>query len=334
LQTSGVFRILSRKKRFLWRFHLLTSGFFRSYLLSFTVHQIVHSSSTFTAETAMQDYSKLDRPEILRHIFFPQKIRKTDSSKTVHDISIEVAEGISLGCRFYESSKEAPTLLYFHGNGETVADYDMIAPSFCSNGMNIFISTYRGYGWSNGSPSVTSMFSDAEKVCARAMDWLKQRDFAGPLFVMGRSLGSACAIDVALQHGTGIRGLIIESGFADTLPLAQSLGLNSFGSDILTEEDGFKNREKIAQIKLPTFIIHGARDQLIPADQAEGLQMSSGARNKEFVLVPGADHNSVIAVAGERYFQSIKKFIDGVCGINTWRQARKKFKEDKRNQAK
>ena len=281
----------------------------------------------------MQDYSKLDSPEILRHIFFPQKQSKTDISKAVHEVSIEVSEGISLGCRFFESSTEAPTLLYFHGNGETVADYDLIAPRFCNNGMNIFLSTYRGYGWSDGSPSVTSMFSDAETVCTRVMEWLKQRDFTGPLFVMGRSLGSACAIDVALHHSTGIKGLIIESGFADTLPLSQSLGLNSFESDILTEEDGFKNRQKIAQIKIPTFIIHGARDQLIPADQAEGLQMSSGARNKEFVVVPGADHNSIIAVAGELYFQSIKKFIDGVCGINTWRQARKKYKENKRNQA-
>lgn len=278
----------------------------------------------------MQDYSKLDRPEILSHIFFPQKTRKTQLPEGVRDVSIEVADNIILGCRFHESSPEAPTLLYFHGNGETVADYDLIGQSYCSNGMNIFISTYRGYGWSDGSPDVTSMFLDADTICSRVVDWLQQQGFSGPLFVMGRSLGSASAIDVALHHSTQIKGLIIESGFADTLPLARSLGIATPDGNF-TEKDGFNNREKISQIKMPTFIIHGARDQLIPADQAEGLQMSSGARNKEFVLVPGADHNSIIAVAGNLYFQSIKKFIDGVCGVNTWRQARKRYKAKQEN---
>lgn len=280
----------------------------------------------------MQDYSKLDRPEILSHIFHPQSSRKTSPPKGSRDLPVEVAEGIKLACRFHESAPEAPTLLYFHGNGETVLDYDQIGPMYCHHGMNILITTYRGYGWSDGSPDVTSMFLDADALFVRTIEWLQQMGFSGPLFIMGRSLGSACAIDVALHHSKHIKGLIIESGFADTLPLAKSLGLDML-EGTMTEEYGFNNREKIAQIKIPTFILHGARDQLIRADQAEGLQMSSGARNKEFVLVPGADHNSMIAVAGDLYFQSIKKFIDGVCGINTWRQTRKKYKEKQGKEA-
>lgn len=280
----------------------------------------------------MQDYSKLDRPEILSHIFFPQSSRKTNPPEGSRDLAVEVAKGIILACRFHESASDAPTLLYFHGNGETVADYDQIGPMYCHHGMNIIITTYRGYGWSTGSPDVTSMFLDADALLVKVIDWLQQTGFSGPLFIMGRSLGSACAIDVALHHGKQIKGLIIESGFADTLPLAKSLGFN-IQEGTMTEEDGFNNREKIAQIKMPTFILHGARDQLISADQAEGLQMSCGARNKEFILVPGADHNSMIAVAGDLYFQSIKKFIDGVCGVNTWRQARKKYKEKQGKEA-
>ncbi len=280
----------------------------------------------------MQDYSKLDRPEIISHIFFPQTLKKNTPPAQSLDILMEVSAGVTLGCRFHESGLEAPTLLYFHGNGETVSDYDTIAPKYCSHGMNIFIATYRGYGWSGGSPDVTSMFQDADTLATEVIDWLARTGHTGPLFVMGRSLGSASAIEVALNHGKQFKGLIIESGFADTLPLAMALGLNLSGQKI-EEKDCFNNREKIARVKLATFIMHGARDQLIPAVQAEGLQMSSGARNKQFVLVPGAEHNTLIAIAGEQYFQFIKKFIDEVCGINTWRQARKKYKAQQENTA-
>lgn len=280
----------------------------------------------------MQDYSKLDRPEILSHIFFPQQTRRTSPPAGSQNIDIEVAAGVVLGCRFHGTIPTAPTLLYFHGNGETVADYDSIAPRFGSQGMNIFFATYRGYGWSGGSPGVSSMYRDADTVCTQAIAWLEQNGYTGPLFVMGRSLGSACAIDVALTHGKQLKGLIIESGFADTLPLARALGID-LSSGQIEEEDCFNNGGKIARIKLPTYIMHGARDQLIPAAQAEGLQMMSGARNKQFVLVPGADHNTMIEIAGDLYFQGIKKFIDGVCGINTWRQERQKYKEKQKSQA-
>lgn len=277
----------------------------------------------------MRKYCKLDQPEILSHIFFPLRTARTPLPEKARDIAVKVDDDVMLGCRFYEASPEAPSLLYFHGNGETVGDYDMIALDYCRHGINVFLATYRGYGWSDGSPDVTSMFEDAMTVSRYTVDWLQQSGFTGPLFVMGRSLGSASAIEVAAHQGSQLKGLIIESGFAETLPLAESLGFDITG---LKEQDCFNNSEKIAAIKLPTLILHGARDQLIPVYQAEKLQMESAARNKQFLVIPGADHNSLIAVAGDRYFASIRKFIDEVCGINTWRQRRRKFTEKKDNQ--
>lgn len=273
----------------------------------------------------MHKYSKLDRPEVLSRIFFPVRTKKTPLPARARDVTVEVGENLTLGCRFYEAAAEAPTLLYFHGNGETVGDYDPIAPEYCRHGLNIFVATYRGYGWSNGSPDVTSMFGDAVAVGRFVTSWLQQSGFSGPLFVMGRSLGSASAIEVALEMGGQLKGLVIESGFAETLPLAESLGIDITG---LEEQDCFNNCEKIARIKLPTLIMHGARDQLIPVRQAEKLQMHSDARNKQFLVIPGADHNSLIAVAGDHYFAGIRKFADEVCGINTWRQRRRKFNDN------
>ena len=116
------------------------------------------------------------------------------------------------------------------------------------------------------------------------------------------------------------------SGFAKTLPLAKVLGidLESMG---IREEDTFNNSVKIVKFTKPTFILHGQYDQLIPLWQAETLQAESGAQQKEMQIVPGADHNSLIAVAGKRYFEAIRVFIEKATGTAPdWRQRRQTFK--------
>ena len=278
----------------------------------------------------MTEPSILDHPLLLSHIFVPVPAPRSPLPDNAEDIAVPVAGGVRLGCRFHAAVADNPTILYFHGNGELVSDYDEIADYYRRAGINLFIATYRGYGWSDGTPTVTAMFRDALAVSSFVTGWLAEKQFGGPLFVMGRSLGSASAIEIALHHGQQYKGLILESGFADTLPLAEALGIRLDGLDI-REEDGFNNGGKIAAIKLPTLILHGARDQLIPPFQAEKLQMQSGARNKQFLLIPGADHNSLIAMAGDQYFQCIRKFIDEVCGLNTWRQRRRKFRDNDTN---
>lgn len=57
------------------------------------------------------------------------------------------------------------------------------------------------------------------------------------LYVMGRSLGSAVAIEVALHAREQLTGLIVESGFADTFALLARLGACVQGAD--EERDGF-----------------------------------------------------------------------------------------------
>jgi hypothetical protein len=278
----------------------------------------------------MTEHCILDRPEYLAHIFCPVPAARSPLPDNAEDVVITVAAGVRLGCRLYAVAPDSPTILYFHGNGEIVSDYDEIADDYRRQRLNLFVATYRGYGWSDGTPTVTTMYSDSLAISSFVTGWLAEQKYGGPVVVMGRSLGSASAIEIALHHGQQYKGMILESGFADTLPLAAAMGIRFADSDI-REEDCFNNGGKIADIKLPTLILHGARDQLISPYQAEKLQMQSGAKNKQFLLIPGADHNSLIAMAGVQYFQCIRKFIDDICGLNTWRQRRRKFKDNENN---
>jgi alpha-beta hydrolase superfamily lysophospholipase len=271
--------------------------------------------------------SKLDRPEILSTIFFPRRDESTAAPPLAKDFLIDVSEnGTALSCRFHACDKDAPVILYFHGNGEIVSDYDTVASEYTAAGINIFFATYRGYGSSSGSPSVSALFHDNIRISGYMQEYLRENGYSGALFAMGRSLGSASVIDLVSRYPDDFKGLILDSAFADTLPLAKRLGYDISNHDI-TEEDCFNNLAKIRKITNPTLIFHGARDQMIPVAEAEKLQAESGAKTKQFHIVPGADHNTIISIGGALYFETIKNFIDTVTGKNTWRQRRRSNKK-------
>ena len=100
-------------------------------------------------------------------------------------------------------------MVYFHGNGEVVADYlPSFAQWFNRAGYNLLLAEYRGYGMSSGIPALAGMLDDVVPI----LDSLGRPD--EKLVLFGRSIGSLYAI-----HGVGQRpkigGLIIESGVAD-----------------------------------------------------------------------------------------------------------------------
>ncbi len=269
---------------------------------------------------ATYNYSKLDQPEVLQKLFHPRRETGNVSSPPhVVENDITVAEGVRVHARFHLAGKEEPNILFFHGNGEIVSDYDAIGPHYTKCGMNFLAVDYRGYGRSSGTPQVTAMMQDSHRIFDAVKHWLSAAEHTGPLLIMGRSLGSAAALELASSHADDIAGLIIESGFATTLPLLMTLGVDAAGLGI-SEEDGFRNVRKISSFTKPTLIIHGQYDEIIPVNSAAILQAQCPARAKEFQVVPGASHNTIIASAGELYFTVIKRFCNKISGIKERRR--------------
>lgn len=255
-------------------------------------------------------YEKLDHPGVAAALFYPRQ-DTTPPPVGAQDHGIEVEPGVVLGARFFLTvDPAAVNLLFFHGNGEVVGDYDDVGPQYNAQGINFLAVDYRGYGQSTGKPTVAAMLQDAHRVLAWVQAWLAKEGRIGPLVVMGRSLGSVSAIELAASE-EAVAGLIVESGIAQTLPFLCTIGLDvqALGID---EADGFGNLEKIARVQKPTYILHAQHDQIIPLVQAEELQSLCGARSKEFQMIPGADHNNILALTGKLYYQAIKQFLKRV----------------------
>jgi alpha-beta hydrolase superfamily lysophospholipase len=257
----------------------------------------------------------LDRPEVSQVLFYPRRAYGLDSASSgAHSIGVEVEPGIVLGGQLYPAATDSPAILFFHGNGEIAEDYDDIAPMYTQLGITLLVMDYRGYGTSSGTPSASYMLSDSVAVFETMGRVLKENGLSpARLYGMGRSLGSAAAIEIAAHADERLAGLIVESGFANTFALLARLGLQVRGAD--EERDGFGNAEKMSRITLPVLIIHGQDDVLIPASDAHELHRRCASPNKQLVLIPRAGHNDLMMVGMKTYMEAIRQFVVGDSGI-------------------
>ncbi len=256
------------------------------------------------------NYSALDRPEILLFLFHPRKEVGAHPTRADQlEISIPVEEGVRICGRLHIAAKHLPVILFFHGNGEIVADYDDLAPLFTGMGINFFPVDYRGYGRSNGFPTVTALLRDSHVILKDAKQQLAANGFTGPLIIMGRSLGSAPALEIAAGHPQDIDGLIIESGFAHAVPLLKRIGVDVAGLGI-REDHEIGNLSKIALFDKPTLIIHAEFDHIIPFADGRELFNACPSPFKTFLKIQGADHNSIFEYGMQSYLQAIRNLLE------------------------
>jgi hypothetical protein len=130
---------------------------------------------------------KLDGPEVSQPLFYPRSSWKEPvSHEGVRDVLIPVGDGVSVGARFHTVNRGGPSILFFHGNGEIVEDYEDIAFLYIRMGLNFLPADYRGYGHSTGQPSVSTMLRDATP-CSTTPQRLRLNGCTGPLICQGRS---------------------------------------------------------------------------------------------------------------------------------------------------
>ncbi len=253
----------------------------------------------------------LDHPDIVRLIFYSRRHQgATRETKDTYSLSIPVDKDINIVGRFYLTNefKFAPTILFFHGNGEIATDYDFIGPTYQQMGINIFVADYRGYGQSDGHPSFSSMVQDAHAIYQGFRTYLVENNFLSSVSVMGRSLGSASAIEIAAHYQNQLACLIIESGFAYTYNLLRRLGIRSSLLPPKKEEIA-STLPLIRKIKIPALFIHGENDIIIPLEDGVALHKNVASENKNILIVPGAGHNDLLLVGPDDYMEAIKRII-------------------------
>ena len=255
------------------------------------------------------ELSALDRPEILQFVFYPRRdFAGEPRAANVIACSIPVDDDVSISCWFYFGSEKYPNILFFHGNGEIASDYGDIGSIYNQIGLNFFVADYRGYGMSGGRPTLTNMIKDTHPIFEGFKRVLKEKRCSGNLFIMGRSLGSASAIELAYHYQSQLKGLIVESGFANIFKLFEYF---RFPANIV----GFRGKEVptslklIRKISIPTLIMHSEYDQIVPLQEGKSLYDNIAAEDKRLLIIPGVDHNTIFMGGMEQYLQALRDFV-------------------------
>ncbi|CAK9016122.1 unnamed protein product [Durusdinium trenchii] len=227
---------------------------------------------------------------------------------------------VKLAYRLYKDTRQDSSgkalLIYFHANAELCTDLETDVHQFFDCGFGaVLCPEFRGYAWSEGTPSLRSLYPDSEALINALPEILETNDLQldMPIIVLGRSLGSACAIHLATAPN--VCGLIIESGVMELLKLPMVMQFAMMMPQLLQalrqEPSPLKPLEELRQVRIPTVVIHGELDEMSPIDQAFAAHGACASPEKKLVKYR-AGHNDLRLRARKEYFRELRLLCDRV----------------------
>ncbi|MHB8872890.1 MAG: alpha/beta hydrolase [Myxococcaceae bacterium] len=185
----------------------------------------------------------------------------------------------------------AATVVHFHGNAEQLADGVPLAALYRAAGLGYFEVEYPGYGLAKAQkPTEAAIYAAAEVALAHLTGSLKVPR-AG-VVLEGQSLGTGVAIEMA-RRGHGAR-LSLISPYTSIADIGRRI-LPILPGDFLVL-DRFDSAAKAPLLSIPSLVVHGTADEVIPVDMGERIaRLIPGATVR---LVEGAHHGDILASPG------------------------------------
>ncbi|HEV2212491.1 MAG TPA: alpha/beta hydrolase [Gammaproteobacteria bacterium] len=240
-----------------------------------------------------------------------QKELAEGTGYTAQSVFFPAADGTKLHGILLTRPGNRVTVLFFGGdNFQTGTDGLEAGQLFEKLGVDGLMVDYRGYGESEGTPSLDSLRADA----LTAYDWLHTQPAVAStsLVVHGFSLGSMLAPYVANERP--VDGLVLESTATDVPDWANSIVPWYAWPFVSIHIDPpllkVNNVTALREYHGPLFLVVGDRDDTTPPKFSQELYADSAtpAAEKRLYLVKGKDHGNALEDAGAQ--QQYRQFLD------------------------
>jgi fermentation-respiration switch protein FrsA (DUF1100 family) len=240
-----------------------------------------------------------------------------DAGVEFRDVTLTARDGTRLHAWVLPARGEARGVVVFlHGNAENISTHVASVLWLPARGYHVLAPDYRGYGRSEGRPTLRGVLEDVDAAVGHAADPVH---FGGlPVVLFGQSLGGSLALVHAGEDGgrSRLAGVVTDSAFSSfrdiareklrlwwlTAWLAWPLGL--------LVEDGARPSAGASRIApVPLLLMHGDRDGIVPPEHARRL-FDAARAPKTLWIAPGAGH--IAALRSEEWRDRLASYLDGI----------------------
>ena len=242
-------------------------------------------------------------------MFYPEKFPTGmwEAAAQLHprDVTFQAHGGVRLhGWLFESGGAKAPLIIWCHGNAGNITERSQVAQELRRRGIDVLLFDWRGYGKSEGSPTESSLYRDAEAAYEFATNDLHRT--ADQIVLYGESLGGPYAAWLAMRRKS--RCVVIENSFPSLRDLGNAIyapvPLGYFAPCSMT------TTRWLNKAGVPVLVMHGRRDQVIPF--ALGMKLYDDLHvPKKLLVSENANHSEIAAMEGERYYDAVTSFING-----------------------
>lgn len=214
---------------------------------------------------------------------------------TLEEVSVESDDGTQLKGWFLHNEDARATVLMYGGQGfYLVLAEERLRQTLQNLPVNLVAFDYRGYGQTDGEPSVEVLKSDA----LRVYDWLVDERGISPksLVVHGHSMGSFMTTHVATRRDPA--GIVLESAATNVKGWKKAVVpwlLRAFvGFDVDPALEAEDNLARVQEITQPLLLLVGSEDGITPPSLTEKLHEASASTPKWMRVIEGAGHNDLV----------------------------------------
>ena len=194
------------------------------------------------------------------------------------------------------NDKKEKAILYFGGNGDTVARSAFAFDRFFPD-HTVYLVNYRGYGGSSGEPSEKGIYSDALAI----FDQIRSKH--SDISVLGRSLGSGVATYLASKRD--IEKLVLITPYDSAQSMVQER-FPMYPMSILLK-DKYESVARVKDIEAKTLVLIAEKDSVITMKHSQKLIDAFPALKVEVKIIEGVGHNTILR--DDRYYRLLQEFL-------------------------
>ncbi len=236
------------------------------------------------------------------NLFYPVKEFKIDTQFNFERHFFTTADSVRLEAWSLSLKEAKMNIIYFQGNAYNlrykIPFFNKIGKTLQSN---IFAINYRGYGFSEGKPTIDGIAKDGR---AALQYFYSVKNFKKelPTYIIGYSIGSYVTLK-NINTIDNINGIILISPFTSAQEMIDYLKNQSIPFykrpfvRIITDKNIRKldNLTLIKRVQIPILFIHGKEDNFVPPAMSEKLFSICPSKHKEILLIPGANHQTILS---------------------------------------